>query len=71
MWADLYCGRDDRQGDLVTSGAGRIGSDLVVVLLGAGREFRLLDDCSTGLRSNLAVAAADLYARARRSPAHP
>ena len=39
---------------LVTGGAGFIGSHLVEGLTAAGRSVRVLDDLSTGLRSNLA-----------------
>jgi UDP-N-acetylglucosamine/UDP-N-acetylgalactosamine 4-epimerase len=39
---------------LVTGGACFIGSHLVEALLGAGREVVVLDDFSTGRRSNLA-----------------
>jgi UDP-glucose 4-epimerase len=39
---------------LVTGGAGFIGSHLIEGLTAAGRRVRVLDDFSTGLRSNLA-----------------
>src|ERR1700729_3805425 len=42
---------------LVTGGAGFIGSHLVEGLIAAGRRVRVLDDLSTGLRSNLSHVA--------------
>jgi UDP-glucose 4-epimerase len=45
---------------LVTGGAGFIGSNLVDGLLAAGHEVAVLDDLSTGRRSNLAEADAEL-----------
>lgn len=43
---------------LVTGGAGFIGSHLVDAALAAGHEVAVLDDLSTGHRSNVAAAAA-------------
>jgi len=42
---------------LVTGGAGFIGSHLVETLLARGDAVRVLDDLSTGKRTNLAAAA--------------
>ena len=64
---------------LVTGGAGFIGSHLVSGLTAAGQRVRVLDDLSTGLRTNLAhletvpeiiegsVADADVVTRAMKS----
>src|SRR5690242_10961596 len=40
--------------NLVTGGAGFIGSHLTETLIASGQRVRVLDDFSTGLRSNLA-----------------
>ena len=45
---------------LVTGGAGFIGSNLALALLGSGHEVRLLDNFSTGHRSNLEPLDAEL-----------
>lgn len=45
---------------LVTGGAGFIGSHLVRRLLADGNDVRVIDDLSTGRRSNLAGTAAEL-----------
>ena len=45
---------------LVTGGAGFIGSHLVTRLLATGRDVRVLDNLSTGRRSNLADVASDV-----------
>ncbi|MDI6756978.1 MAG: NAD-dependent epimerase/dehydratase family protein, partial [Endomicrobiia bacterium] len=49
---------------LVTGGAGFIGSNIVEELLMRGRAARVLDNFSTGKRSNLVFGGA-LAARAR------
>ena len=41
---------------LITGGAGFIGSNLVDALLAKGYSVRILDDMSTGKRSNLPMA---------------
>lgn len=45
---------------LVTGGCGFIGSHLVEALLAAGHRVRVLDDLSTGKRSNIAAASVAL-----------
>ena len=45
---------------LVTGGCGFIGSHLVDALLAAGHSVRVLDDLSTGKRSNIPADAVDL-----------
>ena len=46
--------------DLVTGGAGFVGSELVRRLVASGRRVRVLDDLSTGRRANLAGVDAEL-----------
>src|SRR3954451_16948296 len=45
---------------LVTGGAGFIGSHVVTRLLAAGRSVRVLDNMSTGHRSNVSGVAGDV-----------
>ena len=51
---------------LVTGGAGFIGSHLVDALIEAGEQVVVLDDLSTGSRSNLAAHAASEQLRFER-----
>lgn len=54
---------------LVTGGAGFIGSHLVDELARRGRPVRVLDDLSTGLRSNLAGSGVELVEGSLTDPA--
>ena len=44
---------DNKSYDLITGGAGFVGSHLARYLIGMGRSVRILDDLSTGQLSNL------------------
>ncbi|HSR12098.1 MAG TPA: SDR family oxidoreductase [Thermodesulfobacteriota bacterium] len=54
---------------LITGGAGFIGSHLVQAVLSSGFQVRVLDNLSTGKRSNLAEATGELWPKDQKTDA--